>query len=257
MNGRSLTQEATAILISILFLAIGILSIWVTKTGLQITTDAVYVSLLLVPIVIYMVFSGRLKELRAPGGLEATFADVADKSVGAAADVKQLEASVEQTQFVAKGDLSELRRTLQYIDESKPIIVTAIVGKQGPYDRNALLQYMRSLSQYRNFKFVVFLDSDSKFMAYMPAWKVTQTLELDSLGNEFIQVINQGRSQELKRYPGVITEPIPTTKTNREALQKMTELNLDALVVIDADGKLKGVVEREQILSNLMLAITK
>jgi CBS domain-containing protein len=254
---RSLFQESIAILMSILLLALGFLAIWITKNVLKIEADAVFVSLLLIPIIIYMVFSGRLKEIRAPGGLEASFADVAEKSVGAAAEIERLEVSVEQMQIVEKGDLSELKRTVLNVDESKPMIVTAILGKQAYYDRNALLQYVQALSQYRNFKFIVFLDSEGKFVAYMPSWMVVQTLKMESLGNELIQVVNQSRIQDLKRFPGVIMKPISTSRTNREALQQMTEQNLEALVVIDEENRLKGVVEREQILSKLMLAITK
>jgi CBS domain-containing protein len=69
--------------------------------------------------------------------------------------------------------------------------------------------------------------------------------------------ISEGNIGELRRYPGIVTRTISTKTTNFEALQKMTAQNIEALVVIDEDGKLKGVVEREQILSKLLLGMAK
>jgi predicted transcriptional regulator len=56
------------------------------------------------------------------------------------------------------------------------------------------------------------------------------------------------------RYPGIVSRTITTKTTNIDALKEMTAQDLDALVVTD-DQMVKGVVEREQILSRLILAI--
>jgi hypothetical protein len=94
-------KEIPAILASILFLALGFVAIWLTKSVLKISGDSVFVSLLFVPILVYLIFSGRLKEIRAPGGLEAKFAEVAQKSAEAPAET--IEASVDEMLKVAKG----------------------------------------------------------------------------------------------------------------------------------------------------------
>jgi predicted transcriptional regulator len=79
-------------------------------------------------------------------------------------------------------------------------------------------------------------------------------LELLRLGQEFIRAINHGERDQIARYPGVITKAISSKSTNAEALREMEKSNLEALVVVD-DGRFKGVVEREQLLSRMMLAL--
>lgn len=253
MNKLSLTQETTAILVAILFLGLGLLAVWITRAVLDIEGDAVFVSVLLIPIVIWVIFSGRLKEIRAPGGLEAKFTDVAKKTVEPSGE--RIEASIQDPTIVTKAGLSELQGILPGIDESKPIVLTLTLGKTGYYQQEALREYIKALSQRRNFKFVVMVDQENRFAAYIPAWRLAQTLEMWERGNEFIQAINDGRVQDLRRYPGVVTSTISTCATNIEALREMAAQNLEALVVIDADRRLRGVVERQQVLSKLMLAM--
>ena len=89
----------------------------------------------------------------------------------------------------------------------------------------------------------------------MPHWALKGILNNSNLGNEFIHLINEGQRENLLRFPGVIKETISIQTTNAEALREMTKQNLEALVVIDEQGQLKGVVEREQILSKMMLAL--
>ena len=54
------SKEARAIGVSLLFLILGFAVIWIIKVVLKIEGDAVYVSLLFVPILIYLIISGKL-----------------------------------------------------------------------------------------------------------------------------------------------------------------------------------------------------
>ncbi len=256
MNSQSLRREAIAILVSIFFLALGFIAVWVSKEFLKQEGDTLFVALLFVPIVVYVIFSGRLKELRA-GGLEAKFVDTAEKSVELAS--KTIEPSLSEMGIVAKEGVKELQKQISYIDESRPIILTLILGKEEYYNYNRSLgvEYLETLSHYRNFKFVVFLDKEKKFVAYIPSWAMLRILRMDALGDAFVEIINRGNIQDLRQYPGVVTKTISIKATNLDVLREMTAQNLDALVVIDEDQKLKGVVEREQILSKLLLGMAR
>jgi CBS domain-containing protein len=254
MNRQSLYREAIAIFVSVFFLSLGVLAVWLSKEFLKLEGDAIFVSLLLVPIIVYMIFSGRLKELRA-GGLEAKFVDIAGQSVELASET--IEASVSDMEYVKKAGARELPRRMRDLDKSKPIILALTLGREGYYDRMVWLRYMEALSQFRSFKFVVILDQENRFVAYVPAWAILQILRMDALGDEFVRIINEGNIQKLRRYPGVVTRTISTKATNTDALREMTAQNLEALVVIDEDRKLKGVVEREQILSKLLLSMAR
>jgi len=52
-----------------------------------------------------------------------------------------------------------------------------------------------------------------------------------------------------------VGETILTHSTNAEARREMMRQNLEALVVTDENNQLMGIVEREQILSRMMLSL--
>lgn len=252
MNWRTIGREATAILVSVLFLALGFVAVWLSKQVLDVEGEALFVFLILVPIVVYTVLSGRLSELRA-GGLEAKFVSIVEQPVESASET--IEPSVGEMEIVAKAGARELQRQVHNLDQSVPIILTLTLGREGFYDREVWLRYMEALSQYRNFKFVVLLDENSRFIAYIPSWAMLQLLRMEALGREFVRIISDGDIRELSRYPGVVTKTISTKSTNLEALREMTAQNIEALVVIDEDRALRGIVEREQLLSRLLLGL--
>jgi len=253
MHEKTIRKDTMAILVSILFLALGFAAVWLLREVLKLEGDAIYVSLLFVPILVYVIVSGRLGELKGPGGLEAKFVNVAEESLELGSEI--IESAVGEMEMIAKGGARELRNRIGQFDESKPIILTLTLGREGYYHRGMWLQYLEALSQYRTFRFVVFLDRDDRFTAYIPSWAVLRILRMEALGDEFVSIINQGNTGELQRYPGVVTRAVSTQSTNVEALREMTAQNLDALVIIDQDRRVKGVVEREQLLSKLLLAM--
>lgn len=254
MNRQWLPRDTIAILVAILFLGLGFVAVWLSMEFLKLEGDAVLVSLLLLPIIVYLIFSGRLGELRV-GSLEAKFVNVARESVELAAET--VEPSPDDMQIVEKMGRKELERQIERLDESKSIILTLTLGKEGYYNRDILLRYVEALLQYRTFRFVVILDREKKFVAYIPSWAMLQILRVEALGYEFVSMINSGNVRELRQYRGVITRTISTKSTNADALREMTAQDLEALVVIDDDRRLKGVVEREQLLSKLLLAMVR
>jgi CBS domain-containing protein len=248
-------QEKRAILLAFLFLAAGFVILWFAKAVLKIEGEAILIALLLTPLLVYLILSGKLEEFKGPGGLEAKFAKVAGETISTASEEVRL--SVEEMQIVEKEGLMLLERKRQELNEAQPIVMIMELGKRSFYKREAVQKYLDVLSQFRNFKFVVFVDSGKRFAAYMPSWSLKNLLSINELGDWFINVVNDGRAQELFRYPGVVRETIHTQSTNTEALREMTKQNSDALVVIDEKNELAGVVEREQILSRMMLSLAR
>lgn len=247
-------REVVNIALSILFLGLGFLSMWLAKAWFGLQGEAVYAVLLLSPLVVYTILSGRLSELKA-GGLEAKFASIASQTVEITAET--VEPSIDEMSIVTKGGVRELRSQFQSLDESHPIILTLILGRSGYYARSALVEYMDALLQYPSFRFAVILDQDNCFVAYLPSWTMWQILRKEALGEELIAIINGGRLRDLQAFPGVVTRTITTSTNNLDALREMTSQNLEALVVIDAKKQLKGIVLREQILSKLFLGLSK
>jgi hypothetical protein len=60
---------------------------------------------------------------------------------------------------------------------------------------------------------------------------------------------------ELMRYPGFETQAITTIWTNVRALQEMVRRNVEALIVVNDRNEIEGVIEREQVVSLMMLSL--
>ena len=254
MGEKSVQREIKDIFASILFLALGFLVVWFTAKYLNTAGDVVIMSLLFLPVLVYLIFSGRLSQLKV-GGLEAKFLDITAQSVEIASET--ITPSEDDIVVVAKAGIRELQSRIQHLDESRPIILTLNLRTGVYYDAYALLNYIEVLSQYQTFKFVVFMDKDNRFVAYIPFWAMLQILKIESLCYDFVRTLNDGDFQELRRYPGIVTRTISTKSTNMDALREMTTQNLDALIVIDEERKIKGVVEKDQLLSKILLGMAK
>lgn len=262
---------------------LGIREMTGVKAGTAVS-DTLVVSLLIIPVVIYTIISGKIEELRGPGGwgvkftglevkvdkleteftglgtnltgLETKFTKGATEPVSAVSET--IEPSVDEMDVVFKEGIRGLQERRRELNETQPIVMVMVPGRgKDYYNRQSVIEYIKNLSQYRNFKFIVFVDDNNQFVAYMPSWAIKGLLGLEKLGGEFINVINEGRLAALYRYPGVVRKAINIQYTNVEALREMTEQNLEALVVVDEKDHLKGVIEREQVLSRMMLALTK
>ena len=251
------TFDGVTFAIAIFFLFLGIFVLWLLKTWLNMQQDVVLISLVLIPVFVYMIFSGRLQEIHGPGGLGATFMAVAKTSL----DINESNAErieVGQVGIIEKGGMLGLQQVLQKVGNPMYLILTVTLGKVDHYKETALLNYLKALSQYRNFTFLVILEQDEEVYAYVAGWRATQILEMEmGMGShDFVGAINQGLKQDLSRYE-LVKMTVRATDTNIDVLKKMTDLKMDALIVTDEEGKLKGVVERELVLSKLMLAIAK
>jgi predicted transcriptional regulator len=77
-----------------------------------------------------------------------------------------------------------------------------------------------------------------------------------ALSDGFLNAIAGGNEPEVFRYPGLLRKVVPATATNADALSAMTIHNLGAIAVVDNERHLRGVVEREQLMSRLLLSLT-
>jgi CBS-domain-containing membrane protein len=64
-----------------------------------------------------------------------------------------------------------------------------------------------------------------------------------------------GNEHGIFQYPGILKNVIKSDATNVEALGAMDQYALDALAVVDEDRQLKGIIEREQLMSRLILSL--
>ncbi len=265
---QSLPGGCRALFVSFLFLAFGLLTLWIMRSMLNIQQDAVLVAILLVPVIIYLILSGKLLEISA-GGVSAKFNDTAQKPLFSEDEMNAMAMEEEQVAIIMKKGLAKLQEQLHLASSSRYIVLTVVLGNplipgKSPYNSSDLHAYLKALSQYRNFTFLAILEPNGKVYGYKMGWQAIQIIELEKEmtnpnipdDSSFVTAINQGQKDELQRY-GLIETTVKTTDTYISVLKKMTTLKIDILIVTDEDGIIKNVIEREQVLSKLILALTK
>jgi hypothetical protein len=244
-------REIATVLVTLSLVSGGLAVVWFAKSVAGLEGEGVLVALLVIPLVVYAVASGRLEELRG-GGIEARFARVAAATV----TPESTQLPVEAMYGVEKANPRELPAVLDRLaDETAPTGLTIVVGKDR-YTRDALRNYLAALGQLRTFKFVVFVDLEGRFEAYMPYWLLDRLLE-GPRGGEFVRALNEGLIGTIRRYPGVVRDAITTKHTNEHALREMERQGLEAIVVVDEERRVVGVVEREKVLSTMLLALSE
>ena len=273
--GESLGSMKDALgpwIVPLLVLGFGVFVLWaITRFVNQTETsigDVVLASLLVMPILIYAIVSGKLTELKGPGGVEAKFTAAATTPVAETAshdavsfdELLTVPADSGQDQL-EKGQ-EQLGKRVRRFTEVQPIVLVITIGednyRKGSEHKHieSLQTYVAQLSRSRNFSLVAFLDKYNNFVAYMPSWVINNRLSDDHRAKEFFDVIKQGDRQKLFEYPGILHDTISPNAPNSEALRKMVTSNLDTIVVVDENNRLKGVIEREQVVSKMVLALT-
>lgn len=252
-------------IVPLLVLGFGVFILWVitklinepeTKVG-----DVVLVLLLVTPILIYAIVSGKLTELKGPGGVEAKFSAQAAMPVATTASHDSV--SIDELLTVPAGTgQQQLGKRVQRFTEIQPIVMTVTIGApsfgEGEEEEHirGLRAYVAQLSRSRNFALVAFLDVRGDFVAYMPSWVVKNRLDNKEKAEELFTVLKQADQQKLFEYPGILRDKVSPNATNGEALRKMVESNLNIIVVVDENNRLRGVLEREQVLSKMVLTLT-
>jgi hypothetical protein len=215
-------------------------------------TGTVVVALLF-PLLTYALLSGVIEEFgfgELKAKLRAAGATIILPELG-----KMLPTHGDFQQVGEKGSavLEQMLATYK-LDEAKPIVLNIKLGR-GDYKRAQTLDFIRQLSIYRSFKLMVFLDQHDRVIAYMPGWAARQLMTDDEGGELFIAAINHNQVKKLLDLPKVVSKPLSMQATNAEALRQMAALNMEALVVVDVDGYLKGVLERDGVVAKMMLAL--
>jgi len=251
-NKKNLSIPKTP-LILLTLLALGIVMVLVMKMMVSMETGTI-ITALLIPLLAYLLLSGAIAEFGF-GGVNAKLTHAASAEITLSELGKMIPSAHDFDQVGQEGGVALEKMLSHYkLSEAKPIVLSFKLGR-GDYKREQTVKFIRYLSSHRSFKLIVFLDRYDRVIAYMPFWAVRQLLTDEEEGKQFISFINDNHVEELLELPKVVTKPLSLQSTNAEALRQMTVLNLDALVVVDMDRHLKGVVERDEVISKMMLRL--
>jgi hypothetical protein len=229
-------RELSHIVASLLFLAAGICAVWFVHGVLDVEGDAVLVALLVVPLALYLTLSGRVSEITA-GGFSVRLNEARQTPIDRTV--------VPEDRYVI-AELDPPYPIEVKADPNLPTIVTLRHGG-GPYERDKALRWLRKITAKSPVPFLVVLDH-GRVLAY----------EREDRGGEFIKLVNAGDPDVFDDgggFSALRTETVTHKTTNAEALELMERTGLDALVVVDGKGRFAGIVERDRVLSAMMLAL--
>jgi CBS domain-containing protein len=241
----------------LVFAILAAIFVVVLQTTAGIKDSAIIVALIIVPLLVYGVVSGRLRELSGPGGWGAKFAEAASGRLEPSREALKL--STMEMERIPKERPQKIAERLGKIKDGRPVVLTMTLGHGSDYYKEQpLADAIDALSQFRNFKFVVVTDKEDRLIAYMPSWTLRAILLSPiGTGDELVRSVNQGLDVEVARHPLAITEVVTANSSNTEALEKMEGLNLEAIVVVDEKRRFRGVVERDRILAQMLVALAK
>lgn len=247
------TNDSGYVAVLGLALLLGLLVALFSRFVGKIESDVVLLFFTVAPLFLLLVATERINLLKAPGGLELSFVE----------RVVQIQNDpANQAVVLEVAQAAPISPGLPAESVGRPTM--SIQFGRGDYQRQWLIENLApGQSQYVNLRYVVFVDEDNRFIAFMPLSSFIYILQLEDEGTRLERVINQGRRPELLRFPGVIQTALVATgaamgdlPTNGDVLRTMVQHNLPAVAVVSPDGRLIGLVERDQLVSDLLLDLT-
>jgi CBS domain-containing protein len=205
----------------------------------------------LIPIMVWLVVSGQLKELKfGTEGFTADFREAVAKPIGPS--VKEL-LPIQSLRADEKSDLSALADIIKKKDQ----VLIFVLGKN--YSVYFAKQYLTQLTQQSFFRFVELQQNGGALYGLVDARTLFGYLKTDGDWEEFIRAISENNMVYLSALPGYVgaSSAVTGTATKSDVLEKMEAQHMDWLPVTDPDGSLKGIVERSAILAGLVLDLNK
>ena len=217
----------------------------------RIVADSVtFVALIVLPLVVYSIVAGKLKEFSAPGGWGAKFEEIAAEKV----KPSPITDSVQNLDIFSKGGVRALANAVQDRTTQNPIALTLTLGKTSytPQDLKASIDTLRAFDPETT---VLFLYSNGTLAAYAEATAVLALLRTPDYEAELMGYVANSNADALRTLPGFQSQALSSERSNAEALQLMQKSNARSLVVTGIDNRPTGVVKRDQITAKMLLEL--
>lgn len=109
-------RDVAALVGAVVFLAVGFVAIYAVVKVADVENGTVLAALLIVPALLYMLLSGRITELKGPGGLEVKLSEAAHQSIAEQPGPELGSLPIEEVESVAKGGPQSLTGRLEQLD---------------------------------------------------------------------------------------------------------------------------------------------
>jgi len=247
-------RERNALVGVLLFVVIGCAGIYVVAKVAGVRDGTTLAALLIVPALLYLLLSGRVSDLKGPGGLEVQLFEVANQRIPLGDQDHHSALSYEAVRSVEKGRTESFLSRIRDITKEDPVVLTLTLGS-GPIDGEAAADYAKGLTQFPRFRFVAVLDSHRKLVSYMDASAFRHVIEADVIdAQELLRNIENKNVGAVGAFPGMVFTTVTPRTSIADGLRKMEKAHLDALLVTD-QGEITGIVERDRLANTLLLSL--
>lgn len=259
-------KNCQALLYILGWLVIGFLSVGAFQWLIKDIDSALISVLLIAPIFIFIILSGRLSEFSAPGGWNAKFVEVASKNINTGKDsIVEIEAISQE----AKGNQDNLPKALGKISRKsiRPFAIEITIGEADRYGGIPLEIWIENFLLHPNFKLVLFVDKSGAYVGHIPKESLVTLVIKGHSNNQFsrgsyqqtleemVSSINKNDISRLKEYSFFVSQRIFEGWSNAKALKFMIEERLDFSVVVDPQNKVKGILEKDSIIGKMILSL--
>jgi hypothetical protein len=262
MDKPGISKEIRAAVGAVAALIVGIVVVAILRRQVGATDGLTIIALFLVPLVVYGLMSDKLLELTA-GTFGVKFKNAASNPLQTSELLASETLHIGPGEVMPKLDLSQM---WQKISESVPYggpnaLTMKLRGDY--YGEEGVASVIEELSQLPNFRFIVVLDEEDKLLAYAPLWAFGSLSKNDKPDPGFLSLpdlvdnINHHKKEAIKNPMQMRTDTVSIHSSNKEALEKMENVNLEAIAVVDEKEQFRGVVERNRIVSQMMAALAK
>lgn len=216
---------------------------FINQIGFKI--ESIHVFIALIPLVIWLIVSGKLKEIKGPGGIGLSMRYEVQKPI--TPELTDSPLKIDRAIVRAKGGVDELQSR---IIQDRPTTLSFVISRKDYYGQWEIGEYIRELGIHPEFRFILFTDTKGKFKGCM---KVSDYEKLLDTG-EVVEMIESGR---IMNDPRVIKNSMQKISTNKQALNEMDKLNTNWLPVVDDKNKFIGVVTQEEIVRNIIAKVIR
>jgi hypothetical protein len=254
-RGSLPTRDLIAAATAVLFAVLGFAAIYVVAKVADVKDGGVLAVVLIVPALLYLMLSGRVNELKGPGGLEVRLSEAANRTIPVhGKDTPASALAYEELRAVETGRRESFLRRIHDITPTEPVILTMTLGS-GPIDGEAVANYARGMTQFPRFRFVAIVDSSGHLISYMEERAFRHLIEADVIdAQELLNNIQHQNVGEIRKAAGMIVDTVTPGTSIADTLREMERLRLNALLVTE-NAQVKGIVERERLANALLLSL--
>ena len=253
--------------VALAFLAVGFILALITARTLEFENNTVLAALIVVPVIIFLLVSGRLTDFSA-FGVEAKFRSEATRSIGEIALAKDLavsDAQADKGDFTRDAVWGECRPYLLLNPKTVPAGNSPRLGVAAVH----IASVLRTSILCNRLLAVVVLDERNKVIGYFEPELFLETLRIPlAQGNTDPELLS---AQVMESELGIVLKnPIERAESDEgndlflpaktdavSALSRMQEAQVDVAVFTNAAGEFRGVIPRQAVIETILLAVTK